>query len=341
MTVVLGLALPAGDHRHLPGRLPRQGRRLAGQGRRQGRRLQPDRPGIQGPGLLPLAPLGDRILRQRHLLRQRRPEQRRSARRGRAKTSRPTSARAPYDPNARRRPKSSLDQRHRQAVPVDAVTQSASGVDPHISQANARIQAHRIAAVRQLPLAQVEDLISAHTDGRSSALLGEPGVNVLELNIALDSRRRRLRVTMTTETQARSLFDPEILRPALWESVRKLDPRVQVRNPVMFVVEIGAVDHHRRLADPALRRRPARRRPRARLVHLQRHRLALAHGRLRQPRRGAGRGPRPRPGGEPAGDAHRGDGEDARRRREVRPPSWSAATSSWSRRGRGSPATAP
>jgi len=71
-------------------------------------------------------------------------------------------------------------------VPVDAVTHSASGVDPHISQANARIQAHRIAAVRKLPLAQVEDLISAHTDGRSLGLLGEPGVNVLELNLALD-----------------------------------------------------------------------------------------------------------------------------------------------------------
>jgi K+-transporting ATPase ATPase C chain len=71
-------------------------------------------------------------------------------------------------------------------VPVDAVTQSASGVDPHISQANAWIQAHRIAAVRQIPLSQVEDLISAHTDGRFLGLLGEPGVNVLELNIALD-----------------------------------------------------------------------------------------------------------------------------------------------------------
>lgn len=71
-------------------------------------------------------------------------------------------------------------------VPVDAVTQSASGVDPHISQANARIQAHRIAAVRKLPLTQVEDLISAHTDGRFLGLLGEPGVSVLELNIALD-----------------------------------------------------------------------------------------------------------------------------------------------------------
>ena len=71
-------------------------------------------------------------------------------------------------------------------VPVDAVTQSGSGVDPHISVANARIQAHRIAAVRGLPLATVEDLVSAHTDGRFLGLLGEPGVNVLQLNLALD-----------------------------------------------------------------------------------------------------------------------------------------------------------
>jgi K+-transporting ATPase ATPase C chain len=76
--------------------------------------------------------------------------------------------------------------RRPQAVPVDAVTQSASGVDPHISQANAWIQAHRVAAVRGLPLGRVEDLISAHTDGRFLGLLGEPGVNVLELNLALD-----------------------------------------------------------------------------------------------------------------------------------------------------------
>jgi potassium-transporting ATPase KdpC subunit len=71
-------------------------------------------------------------------------------------------------------------------IPVDAVTQSGSGVDPHISEANARIQAHRIAAVRQISLSQVEDLISANTDGRGLGLLGEPGVNVLELNLALD-----------------------------------------------------------------------------------------------------------------------------------------------------------
>ncbi len=71
-------------------------------------------------------------------------------------------------------------------VPVDAVTESASGVDPEISQANAWIQAHRVAALRQLPLAKVDDLISAHTEGRFLGLIGEPGVNVLQLNIALD-----------------------------------------------------------------------------------------------------------------------------------------------------------
>jgi K+-transporting ATPase ATPase C chain len=71
-------------------------------------------------------------------------------------------------------------------VPVDAVTNSASGVDPEISEANARIQAHRIAAVRSLSLEQVESLISDHTSGRGLGVFGEPGVNVLELNIALD-----------------------------------------------------------------------------------------------------------------------------------------------------------
>ncbi len=71
-------------------------------------------------------------------------------------------------------------------VPVDAVTQSASGVDPQISAANASIQAHRVAAVRHLPLGRVEELISDHTEGRFLGVLGEPGVNVLQLNIALE-----------------------------------------------------------------------------------------------------------------------------------------------------------
>ena len=71
-------------------------------------------------------------------------------------------------------------------VPVDAVTSSASGVDPHISAANARIQANRIAAVRRAPLDRVLALIRQHTDQRALGALGEPGVNVLGLNLAVD-----------------------------------------------------------------------------------------------------------------------------------------------------------
>jgi K+-transporting ATPase ATPase C chain len=73
-------------------------------------------------------------------------------------------------------------------VPVDAVTSSGSGIDPHISKANASIQAHRLAALRHLPLQQVQKLIDDNTDGRSLGVLGEPGVNVLELNLALDGQ---------------------------------------------------------------------------------------------------------------------------------------------------------
>jgi potassium-transporting ATPase KdpC subunit len=71
-------------------------------------------------------------------------------------------------------------------VPVDAVTTSASGVDPHISQANARIQARRVARTRSISLARVTQLIDENTDGRGLGVLGEPGVNVLDLNLALD-----------------------------------------------------------------------------------------------------------------------------------------------------------
>ena len=71
-------------------------------------------------------------------------------------------------------------------VPVDAVTTSASGVDPHISQANARIQARRVAKVRGLGLDRVLALVDDNTDGRALGVLGEPGVHVLELNLALD-----------------------------------------------------------------------------------------------------------------------------------------------------------
>ena len=71
-------------------------------------------------------------------------------------------------------------------IPVDAVTSSASSVDPDISVANADIQAHRIAAVRHLSLAQVHKLIGSYTQGNSLGFMGEPGVDVLQINLALD-----------------------------------------------------------------------------------------------------------------------------------------------------------
>jgi K+-transporting ATPase ATPase C chain len=71
-------------------------------------------------------------------------------------------------------------------IPVDAVTTSGSGIDPEISLAYAQLQSKRIAAVRHLPPATVQQLISKYTIGRSWGFFGEPGVNVLELNLALD-----------------------------------------------------------------------------------------------------------------------------------------------------------
>lgn len=71
-------------------------------------------------------------------------------------------------------------------IPVDAVSSSASGLDPEISLANAHIQAHRVAAVRHLGLAQVDSEIATYTTGRTLGIFGEPGVNVLELNLALN-----------------------------------------------------------------------------------------------------------------------------------------------------------
>jgi K+-transporting ATPase ATPase C chain len=65
------------------------------------------------------------------------------------------------------------------------VDTSASGIDPDISVANADIQAHRIAAVRHLPLSRVHQLISTYTSGRGLGFSGEPSVNVVELNLAL------------------------------------------------------------------------------------------------------------------------------------------------------------
>lgn len=81
----------------------------------------------------------------------------------------------PYNPGLRQKD-----------LPVDMITTSASGIDPAVSVANANLQARRIAAVRKVPLPAVQDLIQKNTDGRVAGFLGEPGVNVLLLNLDLD-----------------------------------------------------------------------------------------------------------------------------------------------------------
>ena len=77
------------------------------------------------------------------------------------------------------------------AVPVDAVTASASGLDPHISVANAELQLPRVARERQLPVAKVQELLRQQVEPRSLGLLGEPRVNVLQLNLALDDLNKQ------------------------------------------------------------------------------------------------------------------------------------------------------
>lgn len=75
-----------------------------------------------------------------------------------------------------------------QAIPIDLVTASGSGLDPHISVAAAQLQAPRVARVRGLDQTTVADLVKAATEGRQFGILGEPRVNVLLLNLALDHR---------------------------------------------------------------------------------------------------------------------------------------------------------
>ena len=74
-------------------------------------------------------------------------------------------------------------------VPVDLVTASASGLDPDVTPAGALFQAERVAKARNLPVEKVKDLIAAHVQGRTAGILGEPHVNVLELNLALDDMK--------------------------------------------------------------------------------------------------------------------------------------------------------
>ncbi len=122
-------------------------------------------------------------------------------------------------------------------IPVDAVVPSGSGIDPEISIAYADLQARRVAAVRHLPLATVQQLIEQHTEGRQLGFFGEAGVNVLNLNLALDSEQVRADGTPLDAACSRAISSLAAIR----DSFPKLDPRLQLHNPVMFIVELGSV----------------------------------------------------------------------------------------------------
>ena len=150
---------------------------------------------------------------------------------------------------------------------------------------------------------------------------------MLELNLALDRSTDQM-----TLKQAQALFDRSILRPALLDSLRKLDPRVQIRNPVMFVVEIGALITTVAWLIQLFGGSPLGGGHEPVLVHLQRHRLALAHGRLRQPRRR--RSPRRRRTQATEPSCVWTEATEAARRINAKSRrASSAATWSWSRRG--------
>ena len=131
----------------------------------------------RGPQLLPRAPVGHvaRLQRRRDDVPQLRPDEPDLAKLVAANAQAILKLEGPYNPGLTIHD-----------IPVDAVTTSASGIDPDISPAYAALQSRRVAAVRHLPLATVQKLIKQNTDGRSLGFFGEPGVNVLELNLALD-----------------------------------------------------------------------------------------------------------------------------------------------------------
>ena len=176
-TVILGILYPLAITGIAQLGFSAQGERLAREARRHRRRLEPDRPDLHG---------GDSTST-------RGPPRQAT---GTTATSSSASNLGPSNPQLVKDVGARIAAyRHENGlaagapVPVEAVTSSGSGLDPHISPADARIQAARVARERNLPLADVLALVEEHTDGRTLGFLGEPGVNVLELNLALDAAK--------------------------------------------------------------------------------------------------------------------------------------------------------
>ena len=145
----------------------------------QDRGLDARRSNVHLAALLPRASVwnGAAVQRRRDDLLEPRADERGSREARRAERPSNPEARAAVQPGAH-------DSRHSRRRRDDV----GSGIDPDISPAYAALQARRVAAVRHLPLATVQQLIKQNTDGRSLGFFGEPGVNVLELNLALDGR---------------------------------------------------------------------------------------------------------------------------------------------------------
>ena len=183
LTLVFGLAIPALFTGFAQVAFSSQADGSLIKVERPGRRLAPGGAGLHQAEVLPRAAVRDGagLQRRRHDLREPRARRTRtSPRRCRRQAAAILKLERPFNPGL------TIHE-----IPVDAVTTSGSGIDPDISPAYAQLQARRVAAVRHLPLAKVRQLISDNTDGRSLGFLGEPGVNVLELNLALDQEEGR------------------------------------------------------------------------------------------------------------------------------------------------------
>jgi hypothetical protein len=115
-------------------------------------------------------------------------------------------------------------------IPADAVTASCSGVDPDISPANAYAQAPRVAKANGVTLAQVTSLIDRYTEGRFAGVFGEPRVNVLRLNLALDSRFRGLRDSLSERSRGGAENAEKVAGPSSPPSPPR-SPRLRVTRP--------------------------------------------------------------------------------------------------------------